>query len=98
MFFCQFSILGFVILLVGILFFSSIHFFYWISKSGKDLTAEWDRSGVKKGKEYAILTNEINKASFGLTTKQHKQFNGLKKESLLDNMTMQKYVRRIGNN
>ncbi|WP_305554517.1 Bro-N domain-containing protein [Methanobrevibacter sp. V74] len=53
----------------------------------KDLTAEWDRSGVKIGREYAILTNEISKSSFGLTTKQHKQFKGLKKESLRDNMT-----------
>lgn len=53
----------------------------------KDLTAEWDRSGVKIGREYAIFTNEISKSSFGLTTKQHKQFKGLKKESLRDNMT-----------
>lgn len=53
----------------------------------KDLTAEWDRSGVKEGLEYAILTNEISKASFGLTTKQHKNHKGLRKESLRDNMT-----------
>ena len=39
----------------------------------KDLTAEWDRSGVKKGKEYAILTNEISQASFGITTGEHKK-------------------------
>ena len=38
----------------------------------KDLTAEWNRSGVKKGKEYAILTNEISHASVGVTTGQHK--------------------------
>ena len=53
----------------------------------KDLTAEWDRSGVKKGKEYAILTNEISQASFGITTGEHKKIKGLKKENLRDNMT-----------
>ena len=53
----------------------------------KDLTAEWDRVGVEEGLEYAILTNEISKASFGLTTKQHKKYKGLRKENLRDNMT-----------
>lgn len=53
----------------------------------KDLTAEWDRSGVKPGEEYTILTNEISKASFGITTGQHKKVKGLKKENLRDNMT-----------
>ena len=53
----------------------------------KDLTAEWNRSGVKKGKEYAILTNEISQASFGITTGQHEKIKGLKKENLRDNMT-----------
>ena len=53
----------------------------------KDLTAEWNRSGVKKGKEYAILTNEISQASFGITTGQHKKIKGLKKENLRDNRT-----------
>ena len=53
----------------------------------KDLTAEWDRSGVKQGTEYAILTNEISNASFGITTGQHKKIKGLKKENLRDNMT-----------
>ena len=53
----------------------------------KDLTAEWDRAGVEEGLEYAILTNEISKASFGITTGQHKKVKGLKKESLRDNMT-----------
>lgn len=53
----------------------------------KDLTSEWDRSGVKKGREYAILTNEISQASFGMTTGQHKKIKGLKKENLRDNMT-----------
>ena len=53
----------------------------------KDLTSEWNRSGVKKGTEYAILTNEISQASFGITTGQHKKIKGLKKENLRDNMT-----------
>ena len=53
----------------------------------KDLTAEWDRSGVEKGIEYAILTNEISQASFGITTGEHKKIKGLKKENLRDNMT-----------
>ena len=53
----------------------------------KDLTAEWDRAGVEEGLEYAILTSEISKASFGITTGQHKKVKGLKKESLRDNMT-----------
>ena len=53
----------------------------------KDLTAEWNRSGVEKGLEYAILSDEISRASFGVTTNQHKRLKGLKKESLRDNMT-----------
>ena len=53
----------------------------------KDLTDEWDDRGVKKGQEYAILTDEITKAWSGFTTKQYKNFKDLKKESLRDNMT-----------
>ena len=53
----------------------------------KDLTSEWDRSGVKHGEEYAILTDEISKAWSRMTTKQYKQHKNLKKESLRDNMT-----------
>lgn len=53
----------------------------------KDLTSEWNRSGVEKGREYAILTNEISRASFGITTGEHKKIKGLKKENLRDNMT-----------
>lgn len=53
----------------------------------KDLTAEWDRSGVEEGLEYALLTNEISKASFGISTGEHKKVKGLKKDSLRDNMT-----------
>ena len=53
----------------------------------KELTDEWQRSGVKQGKEYAILTNEISQAWSGMTTKEYKNFKGLKKENLRDNMS-----------
>ena len=53
----------------------------------KALTDEWDSRGVKKGQEYAILTDEITQAWSGKTTRQYKQFKGLKKENLRDNMT-----------
>jgi hypothetical protein len=53
----------------------------------KELTDEWDSRGVKKGLEYAILTNEITKAWSGLSVKNYKQFKNLKKENLRDNMT-----------
>ena len=52
-----------------------------------DLTAEWDARGVKKGIEYAILTDEITKAWTGMTTRQYKTFKGLRKENLRDNMS-----------
>jgi hypothetical protein len=53
----------------------------------KELTDEWDNHGVRQGKEYAILTNEITKAWAGMTTRQYKDFKGLKKENLRDNMS-----------
>jgi hypothetical protein len=53
----------------------------------KELTDEWENRGVKKGQEFAILTDEITKAWSELTVKQYKQFKGLKKENLRDNMT-----------
>lgn len=53
----------------------------------KELTDEWNEHGVKKGAEYAILTNEITKAWAGMSTRQYKQYKGLKKESLRDNMS-----------
>jgi len=52
-----------------------------------ELVAEWDNRGVREGKEYAILTDEISKAWSGMTTRQYKNFKGLKKENLRDNMT-----------
>ena len=53
----------------------------------KELTDEWELRGVKKGSEYAILTDEITKAWAGFTTKEYKKFKSLKKENLRDNMT-----------
>jgi hypothetical protein len=53
----------------------------------KDLTDEWDERGVKKGQEYAILTDEITEAWSGFKTKQYKQHKGLKKENLRDHMS-----------
>jgi prophage antirepressor-like protein len=53
----------------------------------KELTDEWDLRGVKKGLEYAILTDEITKAWAGLDTKGYKKLKNLKKENLRDNMT-----------
>ena len=53
----------------------------------KELTNEWDRSGVKQGLEYALLTDEITSAWSGMTTRQYKKLKDLKKESLRDNMT-----------
>ncbi len=53
----------------------------------KELTDEWDNRGVKKGKEYAILTDEITKSWSGLTVKEYKNHKDLKNESLRDNMT-----------
>jgi len=53
----------------------------------KELTDEWDNRGVKKGQEYAILTDEITKAWSGFSVKDYKKYKDLKKENLRDNMT-----------
>jgi len=53
----------------------------------KELRDEWDERGVKKGQEYAILTDKITKAWSGLSVKQYKNHKDLKKENLRDNMT-----------
>ena len=53
----------------------------------KELTDEWERRGVKKGAEYATLTDIITQGWSGMTTRQYKQYKGLKTESLRDNMT-----------
>ena len=53
----------------------------------KELTDEWNRSGVTEQRDYAILTNEITKAWSGKTVKEYKEHKDLKKENLRDNMT-----------
>lgn len=53
----------------------------------KELTDAWQEHGVKEGKEYAILTNEISKAWSGMTIREYKDLKGLKKENLRDNMS-----------
>ena len=65
----------------------------WIKKrvSGiqnrKQLTDVWKNGGIKEGKEFAILTNEIYKTWSGMTAEEYKSFKGLRKESLRDNMS-----------
>lgn len=58
----------------------------------KELTDTWQDHGVQAGREFAILTNEITQAWSGMTTRQYKDFKGLKKESLRDNMTTTELV------
>ena len=53
----------------------------------KELTDEWQRTGVNVGMEYASLTDIITKEWSGMTTRQYKHLKGLKKENLRDNMT-----------
>lgn len=52
-----------------------------------DLTTEWQARGVERGREFAILTDEITRAWSGMSTRQYKNLKGLKKENLRDNMT-----------
>lgn len=52
-----------------------------------ELTEEWKTRGVRPGKEYAILTDEITHAWSGMTTRQYKNLKGLRKENLRDNMS-----------
>ena len=64
----------------------------WIEKRVRgiairdELTDEWDKRGVKTQNEYAILTAEITKATFGMTPSEYKEFKGLKRENLRDHM------------
>ena len=53
----------------------------------KELTDEWERSGIHEQKDFAILTNVLTKAWSGMTTGEYKRFKGLTKENLRDNMT-----------
>ncbi|MBE6153126.1 MAG: phage antirepressor protein [Firmicutes bacterium] len=65
----------------------------WIQKrikgmqDRKKLTDVWKDGGIKEGKEFAILTNEIYQEWSGMTAKEYKQYKGLRKESLRDNMS-----------
>ena len=52
-----------------------------------ELTDEWQKHGVQKGREYAILTDEITRAWSGMSTRQYKNLKGLRKENLCDNMS-----------
>ncbi|MBE5889049.1 MAG: phage antirepressor protein [Lachnospiraceae bacterium] len=58
----------------------------------KELTDEWQDRGVKPGKEFAILTDEITRAWSGMTTREYKNYKGLKKENLRDNMSTTEIV------
>jgi DNA-damage-inducible protein D len=64
----------------------------WIEKRVRgiavrdELTGEWKKRGVREGLDFAILTAEISKATFGMTPNEYKKFKGLKKESLRDHM------------
>ena len=58
----------------------------------KELTDEWERSGIKKPTDFAILTNEITKAWSNKTVKEYKKFKALKKENLRDNMSNMELV------
>ena len=53
----------------------------------KELTEEWERSGIHEQKDFAILTNVLTKAWSGMTTGEYKKYKGLTKENLRDNMT-----------
>ena len=52
-----------------------------------ELTDEWRKRGVLEERDYAILTAEISKATFGMTPNEYKQFKGLKRENLRDHMS-----------
>ena len=56
-------------------------------RARKELTDQWQTHGVEKGKEYAILTDEVTRAWSGMNTRQYKNLKGLKKENLRDNMS-----------
>jgi len=64
----------------------------WIAKRIRgieirdELTSEWEQRGVKEQKDYAILTSEISKATFGMTPNEYRKFKSLKKENLRDHM------------
>ena len=54
----------------------------------EQLTNEWDKHGVKAGREYEILTAEISRATFGMIPSEYKKYKGLKRENLRDHMNV----------
>ena len=58
----------------------------------KELTDEWQDRGVKQGREFAILTDEITRAWSGMSTREYKDYKGIKKENLRDNMSTTEVV------
>ncbi len=65
----------------------------------KALTDEWEKRGVKQGDEFAILTDDITLAWAGMSTHEYKNYKGLKKESLRDNMTnLELVLNNVGRN
>lgn len=58
----------------------------------KELTDEWQDRGVKPGREFAILTDEITRAWSGMSTREYKDYKGLKKENLRNNMSTTEIV------
>jgi hypothetical protein len=56
-------------------------------RARKELTDQWKSHGVEKGREFAILTDEVTRAWSGMNTRQYKNYKGLTKENLRDNMS-----------
>ena len=56
-------------------------------RARKELTDQWKSHGIEKGREFAILTDEVTRAWSGMSTRQYKNLKGLKKENLRDNMS-----------
>jgi hypothetical protein len=65
----------------------------WIEKRMRgiairnELTGEWEQRGAEEGRDYAILTNEISQATFGVSIQAHKAYKSLQRENLRDHMT-----------
>lgn len=65
----------------------------WIEKRMRsiaireELTDEWQNRGIQESRQFAILTAEIGKATFGMTPSEYKEYKGLKRENLRDHMT-----------
>ena len=70
----------------------------WIEKRVRgiairdELTDEWNKRGVQEERDYAILTAEISKATFGMTPSEYKKLKGLKRENLRDLLSLEAKV------